>query len=75
MPPIILQVLLQRVDLLVSWQGNRYALELKMKKQYRLGLREGWMAVFDRDPAVSWDTKLTWRTLSEEGKTLQVMGL
>jgi hypothetical protein len=79
----------QRLDLLVCWQGNRYALELKMKGQYRpntaharlfgyldrLGLTEGWLAVFDRDPAVSWDTKLTWRTIGFEGKTLHVVGL
>jgi hypothetical protein len=79
----------QRLDLLVCWQGNRYALELKMKEQYRpgashaqmfgyldrLGLAEGWMAVFDRDPAVSWDAKLTWQTIVFEGKTLHIVGL
>jgi len=79
----------QRLDLLVCWQGNRYALELKMKEQYRpgashaqmfgyldrLGLAEGWMAVFDRDPAVSWDAKLTWQTIVSEGKTLHIVGL
>jgi len=79
----------QRLDLLVCWQGNRYALELKMKEQYRpdtshaqtfgyldrLGLTEGWMAVFDRDPSVSWDTKLTWRTIAFEGKSLHLVGL
>jgi type II secretory pathway predicted ATPase ExeA len=79
----------QRLDLLVCWQGNRYALELKMKEQYRpdtahaqmfgyldrLGLTEGWMAVFDRDPTVTWDTKLTWRTLDLDGKTLHLVGL
>jgi len=79
----------QRLDLLVCWQGNRYALELKMKDQYRpdiahsqmfgyldrLGLKEGWLAVFDRDSAVSWDTKLTWRIIQFEGKTLHLVGL
>ena len=79
----------QRIDLLVCWQGNRYALELKMKNQYRpeaahaqlfgyldrMGLTEGWLAVFDRDPAVSWETKLTWQTLVSEGKTVHVVGL
>ena len=79
----------QRLDLLVCWQGNRYAIELKMKQQYRpdashaqmfgyldrLGLTEGWMAVFDRDPAASWDAKLNWRTLVHEGKTLHIVGL
>jgi hypothetical protein len=79
----------QRLDLLVCWQENRYALELKMKDQYRpdtahaqmfgyldrLGLSEGWMPVFDRDPALSWDAKLTWRTLEFEGKKIHVVGL
>lgn len=79
----------QRIDLLVCWQGSRYALELKMKNQYRpeaahaqlfgyldrMGLTEGWLAVFDRDPSVSWEAKLTWQTLVSEGKTLHVVGL
>ncbi len=79
----------QRIDLLVCWQGSRYALELKMKSQYRpeaahaqlfgyldrMGLTEGWLAVFDRNPAVSWEAKLTWQTLVSEGKTLHVVGL
>ncbi len=79
----------QRLDLLVYWQKNRYAIELKMKDQYRpdtahtqlfgyldrLGLTEGWMPVFDRDPTLSWDAKLTWRTLEAEGKRIHVVGL
>jgi hypothetical protein len=80
----------QRLDLLVCWQGQRYALELKLKTQYRkpeaahdqlfgyldrLGQTEGWLAVFDRDPAVSWDAKLTWQTLARDGKTIHVVGL
>jgi hypothetical protein len=79
----------QRLDLLVCWHGNRYALELKMKDQYRpdtahaqmfgyldrLGLNEGWMPVFDRDPTQSWDSKLTWRTLESEGRKIHVVGL
>ncbi len=79
----------QRLDLLVCWQGNRYALELKMKNQYRpesaheqlfgyldrMGLTEGWLAVFDRDPSVSWEAKLTWQTLVSEGKTVHIVGL
>ena len=41
----------------------------------RMGLTEGWLAVFDRGPAVSWETKLTWQTLVSEGKTVHVVGL
>ena len=41
----------------------------------RLGLTEGWMAIFDRDPAASWDSKLTWQTLELDGKTLNLVGL
>jgi type II secretory pathway predicted ATPase ExeA len=80
----------QRLDLLVCWQAQRYALELKLKTQYRkpelaqdqlfgyldrLGQTEGWLAVFDRDPAVSWESKLTWQTLTRDGKTIHVVGL
>ena len=33
------------------------------------------MAVFDRDPAVGWDSKLTWQSIVLEGKTLHIFGL
>ncbi|MEI6786531.1 MAG: hypothetical protein WCQ21_37115 [Verrucomicrobiota bacterium] len=60
---------------------------MKMKEQYRpetahsqmfgrldrLGLKEGWLAVFDLDPAVSWDSKLTWRNFEFEAKTLHLV--
>ena len=41
----------------------------------RLGQPEGWLAVFDRYPAVSWEAKLTWQTLTRDGKTIHVVGL
>jgi hypothetical protein len=79
----------QRLDLLVELGGARHALELKLKEQYRpaeshaqlagylvsLGLDEGWIAVFDRDPATPWDDKLFWRDVTCSGKTLHIVGL
>jgi hypothetical protein len=41
----------------------------------RIGLTEGWMAIFGRDPALSWDAKLTWRALESEGRKIHVVGL
>ena len=40
-----------------------------------LGLSEGWMAVFDTDPAKPWEEKLYTRTAAFGGKTIHVIGL
>ncbi len=40
-----------------------------------LGLSEGWLAVFDPDPAKSWDEKMFTRDETFDGKTIHVVGL
>jgi hypothetical protein len=40
-----------------------------------LGLDEGWLAVFDDDPAKSWDEKIFLRDETFDGKTIHVVGL
>ena len=78
-----------RLDLCVEFRGHRYAIEVKTAKNFAgeksyaqlakyldtLGLPEGWMPVFDSDPAKPWEEKLYLRDISFDGKTLHVVGL
>lgn len=78
-----------RLDLCVEFRGQRYALELKMRRNFsreksltqfvsyldRLGLAEGWMPIFDDDKAKSWDERLCLHDESLGGKTIHVVGL
>ena len=78
-----------RLDLCVEFGAFRYAVELKMKRNFspeksypqlvgyldRLGLPEGWMAVFDEDKSKPWDEKLFLRDETVNGKTLHIVGL
>ena len=78
-----------RLDLCVEFKGHRYALELKMRRNYshdkslaqfagyldHLGLVEGWMPIFDDNKARSWDERLYNRDEMVNGKTIHVVGL
>ncbi|MBR4171495.1 MAG: ATP-binding protein [Kiritimatiellae bacterium] len=78
-----------RLDLCVEYRGHRYAVEVKTaanfagEKSYAqlagyldtLGVDEGWMPVFDPDPAKPWDEKLYTRDVLFGGKTIHVIGL
>lgn len=78
-----------RLDLCVIFGEFRYAVELKMKRNYRepqsldqfaayldrLGLAEGWMPVFDEDKTRPWADKLFLRDLVHGGKTIHIVGL
>ena len=78
-----------RVDLCIETNDKRYPIELKLRYQENskatgiqqltrymdsLGCNEGWLIVFDRRPEVHWDTKITWDTHHEDGKTVYVVG-
>ena len=78
----------KRLDLCVEFGRFRYAVELKMRNQLTdasyaqlagyldtLGLAEGWMTVFDPDPAKSWDEKIYTRDEISGGKTIHVVGV
>ncbi len=78
----------RRLDLCVEYGGNRYAVELKMKQQFSadslsqlagyldaLGLREGWLAVFDDDATRPWEEKIFTRAETVAGKTIHIIGL
>ena len=79
----------KRLDLCVEFGKFRYAVELKMRRNFsptespaqlagyldHLGLSEGWMAVFDDDASKSWDEKIYTRDEVVDGKTIHVIGL
>ena len=79
----------KRLDLCVEFRKFRYAVELKLRRNFSpaesyaqlagyldtLGLPEGWMAVFDDDASKSWDEKLYNRDVVFDGKTIHVVGL
>jgi len=79
----------KRLDLCVEFGKFRYAVELKMRRNFTpkespaqlagyldaLGLAEGWMAVFDDDKEKSWDEKIFTRDEVVDGKTIHVVGL
>ena len=78
-----------RLDLCVEYRDKRYAVEVKTAKNFKgedsyrqllnyldtLGLAEGWMPIFDPDPAKPWEEKLYNRDVELGGKTLHVVGL
>ena len=78
-----------RADLCVEYAGRHYPIELKTAKpgaraggvaqtaRYmdRCGAREGWLVIFDRDPAKPWEEKITWTTEELPGnKVVHVAG-
>ena len=79
----------KRLDLCVEFGNFRYAVELKMRRNFsptespaqlagyldHLGLPEGWMAIFDDDASKSWDEKLYTRDEIVDGKTIHIIGL
>jgi hypothetical protein len=77
-----------RVDLLLEWRGQRYALELKIRRGertlaqgqqlssylVRLGLEEGYLVLFDRR-VVGWDEKVYEKEVDgARGKRIVVFG-
>ena len=78
-----------RLDLCVEYRDKRYAVEVKTAKNFKgddsyrqllgyldkLGLVEGWMPIFDPDPAKPWEEKLYNRDVELGGKTLHIVGL
>jgi len=79
-----------RVDIHVKWHGQRFAVELKIRRgerteaqgveqlaRYldRLRLPEGYLVIFDRRPDRSWDEKLFEKEVtSPNGKLVRVFG-
>jgi hypothetical protein len=77
------------LDLLVTWRGERFAIELKQRRDTRtlarsvaqaagyaksLGLNEAWLVMFDRRKSVPWSRRLTQSTTKRDGVTVRVVG-
>jgi AAA-like domain len=77
------------LDLLVEWNGQRHAIEVKLRRgseteedaldqvvRYldHLGLHEGWMVMFDLRSTPTWDERLTTREVEHRGKRVHVVG-
>ncbi len=78
-----------RIDLCIGLGENRYPIELKIRYDARTredGIRqlagymgrvagkEGWLIIFERDPELDWDRKITWEEIGHEGKKIHVVG-
>jgi Endonuclease NucS len=77
------------LDLLISWKDERYAVEVKLRRDTHTeadaveqlsgyldhaGLTEGWLVLFDLRKELSWEERLTVRDAVHEGKTIHIVG-
>jgi hypothetical protein len=77
------------LDLMVAWQGQRHAIEVKLRRDTQteeraleqvvgyldtMGLDEGWLVMFDLRSTLSWADRLTSRTVETAGKRVHVVG-
>ena len=77
------------LDLVVEWKGQRHAIEVKLRRDTttegraleqvagyldRLGLREGWLVMFDLREGLSWGERITTREVEHRGKRVHVVG-
>ena len=79
-----------RLDICVIYEGQKYPIELKIWRGEKslsdgltqtarymdtFGVREGWLALFDRRLDRSWDEKIYIRRETVDGKAVTVIGL
>ncbi len=77
------------LDVLIEWQDERYPIELKIRRDTytegesleqlgrymaHLGLKRGWLVMFDMRKELSWEEKLYQRDVEYEGKTIRIVG-
>ena len=80
----------RRTDLCLVYEGQKYPIELKILRSKKtlaegleqtanymdtFGCTEGWLAIFDRRPEVSWEDKIYLKKETVDGKTVTVVGL
>jgi hypothetical protein len=78
-----------RLDICIEWKGQKYPIEIKLYKggktlkdsteqilkyMERVGAKEGWVVVFDRDDQKSWDERIYLREEIANGKKITVAG-
>ena len=74
---------------MVLWRGERYAIEVKLRRDTQtqkraleqvaryldtVGIDEGWLVMFDLRGKRSWKERLTKKTLRTGGKRIHVIG-
>jgi hypothetical protein len=79
----------KRLDLCVQMGAHRYPVELKLHSNAKTeaeglvqlagymdtcGAQEGWLVIFDRRLERTWDERIFWRTVAQDGKTIHVVG-
>ena len=79
-----------RTDLCLVYNNLKYPIELKiryseksvsegieqtMKYMDTFGCSDGWLAVFDRRPKISWSKKIYFKKEKSDGKTVTIIGL
>ena len=80
----------KRTDLCLVFEEKKYPIELKIRRgdksitegikqtlQYMdtFGCTEGWLAIFDQRPEISWDDKIYIKKENIEGKIITLVGL
>ena len=78
-----------RFDLCVQMGPHRYPVELKLRHDDKAeavgieqlgaymetcGAKEGWLVIFDRRLARTWDERIFWRTVDRDGRTIHIVG-
>ncbi|GHS93522.1 hypothetical protein FACS1894207_0060 [Bacteroidia bacterium] len=79
----------RRIDLCVVYEGQKYPVELKLRRTAKteenshdqildymdtLGVKEGWLVIFDRRINIDWDSKIYLKTEKIDDKTLTIAG-
>ncbi|GHT66805.1 hypothetical protein AGMMS50239_28870 [Bacteroidia bacterium] len=79
----------RRIDLCIQYEGQKYPVELKLHRNAQteensydqildymdtLGVKEGWLVIFDRQVDMDWDTKIYLKTEKIKDKTLTIAG-
>lgn len=77
------------LDIAIEWRGARHAIEVKLRRDMEteaeslaqvaryldsLGLSEGWLLLFDLRSTLSWQERLTTRTVEVGDKWVHVVG-
>ncbi|MDR0844451.1 MAG: ATP-binding protein [Tannerella sp.] len=79
----------RRLDLCVEFKGRKYPIELKLRRSSKteensysqllgymdsLGVKEGWLIIFDRRINIDWETKIYLKTETMGDKTITIVG-
>jgi hypothetical protein len=68
------------VELKVKRKGSfsdkmlKQSLEQTLSYMDKLGAKEGWLVIFDKDSEKPWEEKITWETREYKGKTIHIVG-